>query len=76
MNVPLASELEIETNPLGIIATKNRLFESYINKAKLKNFNAIIYMNGLGLTTQESMEFLRVSISMLIFYVYLMQWPF
>jgi hypothetical protein len=59
MNVPLAAELEIETHPPGMIAAKNRLYESYINKAKLKNLNAIICINGLGLTTQKSMRFFK-----------------
>lgn len=59
MNVALAAELEIETHPLGMIAAKNRLYGSYINKVKFKNLNAIIYMNGLGLTTQKSMRFFK-----------------
>jgi hypothetical protein len=57
MNVAHVAELKIETNPPSMIAAKNRLYESYINKAKLKNLNAIICMNGLGLTTQKSMQF-------------------
>ena len=59
INLALAAELEIETHPPGMIAAKNRLYESYINKAKLKNLNAIICMNGLGLTTQKSMQFFK-----------------
>jgi hypothetical protein len=53
MNVSLAAELEIETYPPSMIATKSRLYESYINKAKLKNLNAIICMNGFELITQK-----------------------
>ena len=58
MNAALETELEIETHPLGMIAAENRCYESYINKAKLKNLNAILCISGLGLTTQKSMQFL------------------
>jgi hypothetical protein len=57
MNAALVSELEMDTHPPAMIAAKNRLYEFYINKAKLKNMNAITCMSSLSLTSQKSMQF-------------------
>ncbi|MEO0047069.1 MAG: hypothetical protein RLZZ410_28 [Pseudomonadota bacterium] len=57
MNAALVTELEMDMHPPSMIATKNRLYEFYITKAKLKEMNPITCMSGLGLTSQKSMQF-------------------
>lgn len=57
MNAALVTELEMDTHPPAMIGAKNRLYEFYINKAKLKNMNPITCMSSLGLTSQKSMQF-------------------
>jgi hypothetical protein len=57
MNAALVNELEQDEKPASMIAAKNRASEFFIQKAKLKNFNAITCMASLGLNSQKSMQF-------------------
>jgi hypothetical protein len=57
MNAALVNGLEQDEKPASMIATKNRACEFFIQKAKLKNLNAITCMGGLGLNSQISMHF-------------------
>ena len=56
MNAALVNELEQDEKPASIIAAKNRTCEFFIQKAKLKNLNAITCMGSLGLNSQKSMQ--------------------
>jgi hypothetical protein len=57
MNAALVTELEQDAKPSAIIAAKNRTCEFFIQKAKLKNLNAITCMGSLGLNSNKSMQF-------------------
>jgi hypothetical protein len=57
MNAALVSELEQDEKPASMIAAKNRTYEFFIQKAKLKNLNAITCMASLGLNSHKSMQF-------------------
>lgn len=57
MNAALVSELEQDEKPPAMIAAKNRTCEFFIQKANLKNFNAITCMGSLRLNSQKSMQF-------------------
>ncbi len=57
MNAALVNELEQDEKPPSIIAAKNRTCEFFIQKAKLKNLNAITCMGSLGLNSQKSIQF-------------------
>ncbi len=57
MNAALVNELEQDEKPPSIIAAKNRTCKFFIQKAKLKNLNAITCMGSLGLNSQKSMPF-------------------
>lgn len=64
INSAPVNELE-HYKPASIIATKDRANEFFIQKAKLKNLNAITCMGSLGLNSQKSMWFSIVIKSML-----------
>lgn len=53
MNSALVNELEQDEKPASMIAAKNRTCEFFIQKAKLKNLNAITCMGSLGLNSQN-----------------------
>ncbi len=57
MNAALVNELEQDAKPSAIIAAKNRTSEFFIQKAKLKNLNAIKCMSSLGLNSNKSIQF-------------------
>ena len=57
MNAALVNESEQDEKPVSIIAAKNRICEFFIQKAKLKNLNAITCMGSLGLNSQKSTQF-------------------
>ena len=57
MDAALVTELEMDAKPAPVIAAKNRAYEFFIHKAKLKNLNAITCMVSLGLTSQKSIQF-------------------
>jgi hypothetical protein len=57
MNAAQVNELEQDEKPASMIATKNRYSEFFIQKAKLKNLNAITCMKSLGLNYQKFMQF-------------------
>jgi hypothetical protein len=57
MNAALVTELEHDEKPPSMIAAKNRASEFFIEKAKLKNLNAITCMGSLGLNSNKSMQF-------------------
>jgi uncharacterized protein YvpB len=56
MNAALVTELEMDAKPASMITTKNRAFEFFIEKAKLKNLNPIICMGSLGLNSTKSIQ--------------------
>ncbi len=47
----------MNTKPASMIITKNPSCEFFIQKAKLKNLNAITCMGSFGLNSQKSMQF-------------------
>jgi hypothetical protein len=57
MNAALVSELEMDIKPMEMITAKNRIYEFFIQKAKLKNLNAITCMGSLGLNSTKSVQF-------------------
>ena len=57
MNAALVTELEHDEKPPSMIAAKNRACEFFIQKAKLKNLNAITCMGSLGLNSNKSVQF-------------------
>jgi len=57
MNATLVNESEQDEKSVSIIAAKNRICEFFIQKAKLKNLNAITCMSSLGLKPQKLMHF-------------------
>lgn len=57
MDAALVTELELDAKPAAMIAAKNRVYEFFIQKAKLKNLNAVTCMTSLGLSSQKSMQF-------------------
>lgn len=57
MDAALVTELELDAKPAPMIAAKNRAYEFFIQKAKLKNLNAITCMHTLGLNSQKSIQF-------------------
>jgi hypothetical protein len=57
MNAALVTELEMDTKPAILITAKNRVYEFFIQKAKLKNLNAITCMGSLGISSQKSIQF-------------------
>jgi hypothetical protein len=57
MNAALVNELENDEKPASMIAVKNRTCEFFIQKAKLKNLNAITCMGSLGISSQKSIQF-------------------
>ena len=67
MNAALVNELEQDEKPASMIAAKNRTSEFFIQKAKLKNLNAITCMSSLVLNSNESIQFLMAITSMLNF---------
>jgi len=59
MNAALVTELEHDVKPASMIAAKNRTCEFFIQKAKLKNLNAITCMGSLGLNSNKSVQFVE-----------------
>ena len=57
MNAALVTELEMDIKPMAMITAKNRVYEFFIQKAKLKNLNAITCMGSLGLNSTKSVQF-------------------
>jgi hypothetical protein len=57
MNAALVSELEMDIKPTAMITAKNRVYEFFIQKAKLKNLNAVTCMGSLGLNSTKSVQF-------------------
>ncbi len=57
INAALVNELEQDVKIASIIAAKNRTCEFFIQKANLKNLNAITCMGSLGINSQKSMQF-------------------
>jgi hypothetical protein len=57
MNAALVTELEMDIKPMEMITAKNRIYEFFIQKAKLKNLNAITCMGSLGLNSTKSVQF-------------------
>jgi hypothetical protein len=57
MNAALVTELEMDIKPMEMITAKNRIYEFFIQKAKLKNLNAITCMGNLGLNSTKSIQF-------------------
>ena len=57
MNAALVNELEQDEKPASMIAAKNRTCEFFIQKAKLKNLNAVTCMGSLGLNPTKSVQF-------------------
>ena len=57
MDAALVTELEMDAKPAPMISAKNRVYEFFIHKSKLKNLNAITCMGSLGLTSQKSIQF-------------------
>lgn len=57
MNAALVNELEQDEKPASMISAKNRTSEFFIQKAKLKNLNAISCMASLGLNSNKSIQF-------------------
>ncbi len=57
MNAALVTELESDTKPTEMITAKNRVYEFFIQKAKLKNLNAVTCMGSLGLNPTKSVQF-------------------
>jgi CRISPR/Cas system type I-B associated protein Csh2 (Cas7 group RAMP superfamily) len=57
MNAALVSELENDIKPTEMITAKNRVYEFFIQKAKLKNLNAVTCMGSLGLNPTKSVQF-------------------
>jgi len=57
MNAALVTELEMDIKPMKMIPAKNRIYEFFTQKAKLKNLNAITCMGNLGLNSTKSVQF-------------------
>jgi hypothetical protein len=57
MNAALVTDLEMDIKPMEMITAKNRVYEFFIQKAKLKNLNAITCMGSLGLNSTKSVQF-------------------
>jgi hypothetical protein len=57
MNAALVTELEMDIKPTAMITAKNRVYEFFIQKAKLKNLNAITCMGSLSLNSTKSVQF-------------------
>jgi hypothetical protein len=47
----------MDIKPMEMITAKNRIYEFFIQKAKLKNLNAITCMGSLGLNSTKSVQF-------------------
>lgn len=54
MNAALVTELAMDINPMAMITAKNRVYEFFIRKTKLKNLNAVKRIDSLGLNSSKS----------------------
>jgi hypothetical protein len=53
MNAAPVSKLETDIKSTAMITAKNRVYQFFIQKAKLKNLNAVTCMGSLGLNSNK-----------------------